>query len=332
MENGPKIRIIGNADDDTRVQLEQEILKNLNTKGGLNKADLEKLKDFEIEKTEKELVLIHFADQEISHLMKEAGVEPYSVPSDNYRLFSSDLYDKYFSKNSNATARLDKQGVIFNADNFRNKPVYFGSVATHEMVHLKSHLSMELNNDGAPRATPYREGVSIKALQRDGFNGNYHEHFSGLHEAIVSETQKRLFGKMLNLPELQQEKLWLESKEAQIKKENLANKKGWKEDNIIWVGKNNDEDWEMLSYMTQREVLSYICNEISNDDQEKYSTPDAVYKEFLKAQFTGHLTTIARIVEKSFGEGSFRILGDMKTTKSSGLEYLKKMKELRAGK
>ncbi len=334
MENGPKIRVIGNADENLKNQLRDEIFQNLQQKGGLNATDLEKLKGLEQEKTERELALIEFADQEVSRLMEEAGLESYSIPSDNYHLLPSDFYQKHFGKNNNATAKIPRQGIMFDADTFRDKPIFFGSVAVHETLHLKSHLSMELNEtEGEPEQTPYREGVAIKALQRDGFHGNYHEHFSGLHEAIVAETQKKLFDKMLNLPELATEKTWLESKEAKDKRAAIAKRKKLPEDTIIWVGNNEDEkDWEMISYVTQRQVLNYICEEISKDLPEKYPTPEDVYKEFLKAQFTGHLTSIARIVEGTFGEGSFRILGEMKTTKTSGEEYLKKMKDLRSNK
>lgn len=334
MENRPNIRVIGNATEEQKERLVKEIHSNLDKGGGLTEKDLELLKRAEQEKTEKELILIRFADQEISRLMEELGLKPYSIPSDNYHLLSSEFYYKYFGKNNNATAKIPQQGIMFDAGTFRDKPVFFGSVAIHETLHLKSHLSMELNEaEGELAPTPYREGVGIKALQRDGFHGNYHEHFSGLHEAIVAETQKKLFDKMLSLPELAAEKTWLESKDAQTKKAAVAKRKKLPEDTIIWVGESEDEkDWEMISYVTQRQVLNYICEEISKNLPEKYPTPEEVYKEFLKAQFTGHLTSIARIIEGTFGEGSFRILGEMKTTKTSGEECLKKLEDLRSNK
>jgi len=70
-----------------------------------------------------------------------------------------------------------------------------------------------------------------------------------------------------------------------------------------------------------------VCAEIQKEFPEKFKSADDVYKIFLNAHFTGHLVTIGRLVEKTFGEGSFRELGNMGSDKESGvlcLEFLKK--------
>jgi hypothetical protein len=84
-----------------------------------------------------------------------------------------------------------------------------------------------------------------------------------------------------------------------------------------------------FSYKEQREVLNYICEEISKSMSEKYANPDAVFKEFLSAHFTGRLLPIAKIIEKVFGKRSFRVLSNMNTDIESGiltLEYFQKCK------
>ncbi len=221
--------------------------------------------------------------------------------------------------------------MLFNASVFRDNPVYFGAVALHETLHLKAHFTLEVEEGegGGIDITFYREGVGIKALQADGYHGRYHQHFTGLHEAIVAELEKRSLAKIINLPELAREKEWLESAEAGELKHQLAERRGISEDDIIWVGKKGDKDWETVSYCKTRDVLTYVCTEIQKQFPAQYSRADEVFTEFQTAHFTGQLLPIARLVEATFGAGSFRLLGNMSTDKESAVLHLESLKKAR---
>ena len=230
-----------------------------------------------------------------------------------------------------ATTLNTKQAIIFNAQYFRNNPMYFGAAALHESLHLKAHFSMEVQEeDDKVNITPYREGVAVRALQRDGYHGKYHLHFAGLHEGIVSETEKRLLPKLLNRPELTKEREWLMSDEAKEMRKKLVEIKEISEDDIIWVGKKGEDDWEMVTYISQREVLNYMFTEIQKQFPSEYQSVDDVYKIFLNAHFTGQLLPLARLVEKTFGEGSFRLLGNMDTSKQGGVLHFESLKKARS--
>ncbi|MEP7234205.1 MAG: hypothetical protein ABI778_02805, partial [Ignavibacteriota bacterium] len=56
------------------------------------------------------------------------------------------------------------------------------------------------------------------------------------------------------------------------------------------------------------------------------NTEEDIKKEFLKSHFTGHLIGIGRMVEETFGEGSFRLLGMMKEKEGAlqTMDWLKK--------
>jgi len=172
--------------------------------------------------------------------------------------------------------------------------------------------------------------VAVRALQRDGYHGKYHLHFAGLHEGIVSETEKRLLPKLLNRPELTKEREWLMSDEAKEMRKKLVEIKEISEDDIIWVGKKGEDDWEMVTYISQREVLNYMFTEIQKQFPSEYQSVDDVYKIFLNAHFTGQLLPLARLVEKTFGEGSFRLLGNMDTSKQGGVLHFESLKKARS--
>ena len=330
MEKGPKIRTIGGASFDKKKQVKKEVTQALFSHfESLSPGEREQFEEFEYPKSEKELALIGFANEETSRLMQEAGIDPYDVPVDNFHIISPDLF-KMVGGNATAITFNTKQGIIFDAQYFRDNPVYFGVVALHELLHLKAHFSLEVQEEGDKlRKTPYREGVTVRALQSYGFNGKYHAHFVGLHEGIVAETEKRFLGKFLDRPELALEKEWLMSDEAKKMRKKLAEEKKISEDDIIWVSKKGKGNFETVSYLQQRNVLNYVCDEIQKQFPDEYKNTDDVYKVFLNAHFTGRLLLIARLVEKTFGEGSFRLLGNMNTDRQSGVLHLESLKKAR---
>ena len=151
----------------------------------------------------------------------------------------------------------------------------------------------------------------------------------GLHEAIVSSQEKRLLNKLLELPALAKEKEWLMSDEAKELRKKLAEKKEIPENDIIWVGKKEEDDWESVFYLQHRRVLDYVCDEIQKQFPDQYQNAEDVFKEFLKAHFTGQLLSVARLVEKTFGKGSFRLLGNMGKENESAVLHLESLKKER---
>lgn len=331
MEKIPDFRTIGSASLEHKEKIRDELVEKLFSHfESLSPEDQKILEKQEYPKTEVELALIGFANRETSRLMQDADVEPHDIPEENYHIIPTELYEKIAGEGSSATAKSTEQGIIFDAAEVRGNAVYFGAVALHETLHLKARLVMEVSgNEDKISATPYREGVSIRALQKQGYHGEYHTHFDGLHEAIVAETEKRFLGKLLDEPQLSKEKEWLETKEAKDLKKKISEIKGVPEEDIVWVGEGGDNDWERVGYSSQRMVLSYLCDEIHKEFSGEYKSPDEVYKVFLNAHFTGRLLSIARLIEKTFGEGSFRLLGNMETDKVSGLKHLDSLKKER---
>ncbi len=332
MEKMPKFRVVGNASEDTKTEVKKEIVDALFAHlEELSSEDQERLKRFEYPKTEKELTLIDFANKETGELMQQVGVKPYDIPADNYHIVPSELYKEYDRvSDGTATTLYTKQGMWFNAEYARRNPVSFGTTALHETLHLKGHFSVEANETkGEIDKTPYRQGVGVRAIQKYGLHGKYHEHFLGLHEAIVSMQQKKSTARLLDVPALADEKKWLTSEKVSKLKKKIAEKENLPEDDIVWVGKKGERDWKAVAYLEQRQVLEYVCAEIQKQFPEQFSSIDGVYKEFLRAHFSGRLITIGRLVEETFGKGSFRLLGNMSDEKESAVLHLESLRKAR---
>lgn len=333
MEKGPEFRIVGDTSAKEKEKVKKEIKQALfNHFESLSSQEREQFEKFEYPKSEKELALINFVNKESDELMREAGIEPYDIPAENYHIIPPELYKKVASGGTAKTFNI-KQEIIFDAQYFRDNPVYFGTTSFHEMLHLKAHFSVEKEKGGNKvNKTSYRQGVVAEASQRNRNIGSSHAHFKGLDEAIVSAQEKKLLPKLLDLPLLKEEKKWLMSDEAKGLREKLAVKEKIPEDDFIWIGKKRDndyDDYEFVSYQRPRQVLDYVCAEIQKQFPDLYENTDDVSKEFLKTNFTGQLLIIARLVEETFGEGSFRLLGNMDTDRQSAILTLETLKKAR---
>lgn len=326
MNEIPGLRIVGGASDEAKIKAKGEIERRLNDHiETLPEKELADLKRLEYPKSPIEVALIRFSNEETNILIDELGLKPYDVPDVNFHIIPNELYTQIAGENSAGMCFYKQQALLFNAPIVRGNLVFFGSVAFHECLHLKGHIALEISEN---EKSVHRSGVTTHSPQIKDRSRDYHTHFRGLHEAIVTEQQKRSLSRMMDIPELESEKTRMSSEQSLLLKESIAKKLNIPTEDILWVG-DSENECEILAYKKQRDVLSYVCREISTQFPEEYSTSDDVYKEFLKAHFTGRLLPIARLVEGTFGKDSFRLLGDMKTDRESGvitLEALRKSK------
>ena len=319
MEKIPGLRIVGGAPEEDKKSVRDRMEFRLtNHIDSIPESGRIEIKKSEYIKSPEELALISLANQETNKLRAEFGLEPYEIPPENYHIVPDELYKKaHPDGNGNAVCLFNRQALLFKASRFRNNNFYFGSVAFHETLHIKGYFSLEVEKHGEKTIeTSYRTGISVASSQKKNSIGEHHSHFDGLHEGIVSEQQRRFNETMLNTSMMQKEKDRLGSDHAQEIKRVISDRRGIPIEDIMWVG-NNQNEYETLGYPKQREVLLCICREISRIYPDEYPIPNDVYREFLRAHLTGKLLTIARLVNKTFGEDSFRLLGDMKTDRES---------------
>lgn len=329
-EQGPEFRIVGGASPENKEEVKKGLQKALfNHFESLSPEEREKVEKFEYNKSEKETGFIDFANQETNKLRQEFGLESYNIPYENYHLLPSKTYQE-LTEGGVATTFYTRQGILFDAEKLHSSsPVELGSDLLHETLHLKGYLSIEVEErNEKTEENVFRWGLAMSGAQR----GKPHEHFLGLHEAIVAAQEKKSFLRLLDLPSLQKEKEWLMSDEAKEIRKDAAEKRKIPEDEFMWIGRWVDNKGEriLFPYFGQRRVLGYVCAEIQKECPQQYQNKDDVFKEFLRAHFTGQLLPIARLVEKTFGKGSFRTLGDMGTEKESAILHMELLEKVRA--
>lgn len=82
----------------------------------------------------------------------------------------------------------------------------------------------------------------------------------------------------------------------------------------VFSRQEGDGRWETViekwRFKEQRERLNALLGEIYTRNKSRFTSEEQVFAMFARAVFTGRLLEIARIVEHTFGPGSFRELGE----------------------
>ncbi len=328
MEKIPGLRIVGDASEENKQKIKEELGENFsNNLNAFSEKERDLLEKYEYPKSKEEIELINFANNEVNKLRESFGLEPYDVPVENFHIVPPNIFHKLLTADAEVAAAIySKQAIIFDASE-RGNLLSFSNSSIHELLHLKAHATFEVEEkDDEITKTIYRSGVSSVSAQS---NVNPHHHFYGLHEAIVSTQQKKMSSVILEHPLLLEEKKRMSTQKALGIIEYVSEKQKIPKDDIFWVEKDG-KDYLDIAYRKNRETLSYVCNEILKEFPDKFSSQDEVFNRFLRAQFTGQLLPVARLVESVFGEGSFRTLGDMTIDKQSAILCLESLKKFRS--
>jgi hypothetical protein len=198
------------------------------------------------------------------------------------------------------------------------------------MIHLKGFLSLDIRQKKDKTInTGYRR---IGFMVSEGFNkddnNEYYESFRGLNEAVVSELETRFKHEVVlstSDSNVKEELSWLESDQAKKFKETAAKKRNIPIEEIDWIS-HDGKHWETTSYRVHRRVLGYIVDNIAEDTGKK---EEEIYNLFFKAHFTGELLELGRLIDRAFGNLSFRVVsmmgGEMNSANQT-LDYLKKQR------
>lgn len=187
-------------------------------------------------------------------------------------------------------------------------------VIAHEMIHFNSFGSLQLKKgaEGNPTQTQTRRtGLVVRS---GGFF-----HFNDLNEAVTEELAIRFEQKYFKdleytHPEVEpqlnaiQENLErvqraLEnSKEPKDKEVNTFRLKYWQERKLEVIS--------MAAYPNEREKLNDMIDDIFNANKDQFGDKEDVFKIFVTGMLKGRLLPLARIIDKTYGKGSFSKLAE----------------------
>jgi hypothetical protein len=215
---------------------------------------------------------------------------------------------------SNGVYEADNQWIIIFGSDQNLKTVTAKTIA-HEMIHFNSFKSLTYNQDDCS-AQSRRIGVQLKS---GGFM-----HFRKLNEAITEELAIRFAVEYFDKIEYTSDAI-TSAREAY----RPLLESGAKITTISMTGGEDvSSDVDLLqkldpnfiesalsfggetSYLSERANLHQMMEDIFNKNKDQFKNKDEVFAIFLNAALKGRLLPLARILNSTYGKGSFSKLAE----------------------
>ncbi|MEK9158007.1 MAG: hypothetical protein AAB638_02390 [Patescibacteria group bacterium] len=225
-----------------------------------------------------------------------------------------DLLDQILPKDGTlASFNLDHQSIsVFSSEGQGSKRSRAKTVS-HEMIHFNSFASMQIRfTEGAEQGTIQNRRLGIQ-VQSGGL-----VHFSGLNEAVTEELAIRFAMKHFtdmaytseevqkDLEKVQSDIVLLERILPESPNDYVRGVRKARIDEL----RSNAILGDSKSYPNEREYLYQMIDEIFKANKDQFKDKDDVFKLFVNAMLKGRLLPLARIIDKTYGRGSFSRLTD----------------------
>lgn len=297
-------RFVG-GDEAAQASAEQYFAK------GFAEQEIPQLRNFERSSTPEELEIFGLADRAINDFLgRRYGLKPLEIPPTHLHLIAGSRWKKF---NAQFGIRQDIDGwyapslqaAALKEDSSR---LVMASKSVHEMLHLKSFQSWDVGYgpDKTATANLRRFGLGAMTAERE-------EDFWILNEAITVELEKRV------VEELRQDSIFegeVAETSSVVQEEELDPQEiivARKVPRKFWFGSRTE--WRACAYPKSRAALNHIVDVLYEKNREVYKDREAVFDLFAQGYLTGTLLPLARVIEKTFGAGTFRRLGECRTEK-----------------
>lgn len=308
----PEPRVVGSASPETKRTAQREIVERFGEGhfDSFTEKELSELKDVEIEKSPEQIEEIRVANELTNELLEKFGLRGFDIPLDNIHFIKGEHLEKIGSGGLTMTTVPKLQAIIVNASYYgkkENSTVAQALTMFHETVHLKGHFSLRIK--GEDKTSTDRSGLVIHNPRKEKDSSDQEAWFDGLNEAVVTQIEAEYKERILGDNSFLKEQVeYLKSEESQNLAKDFAQKRGISEEDIEWIGRDGEEiEVFMQGYHPQRQMLNYVVDQIYADGG--FASRQEVMDIFFAAHFKNSILPIGRLLEKTFGKGSFEFLG-----------------------
>lgn len=259
----------------------------------------EYLGEFEMKMSPRQKEILSFVVEKVNELLDRYAISGARASLDLIKLVD----DKFFEAIGHPHAHgacIDSVQLAFTRGNDDITNSALADSAFHELMHLFSFQRTVLKgvkSDGYADVGFERFGITISSKDNEEY-----KYFREINEALTVELGMYLWEKM---PE---NKLFNDD----IQK--LRDKYGSQDGHtILRTIKNEDgsvEHGSIINYPTELEKTRLTMQYIFKVNKEDFNSIEDVKKLFFEAYFSGKLLPIARLIEKTYGKGAFRDIGN----------------------
>lgn len=271
----------------------------------------------------------------LREFLSRYGVDSIDIPAKNIHIIDQSkltpnqlqvLRQKY--ENVKGIYLPERQHIFVFRDYSEGRKLAFLQTLVHEMLHLNSFLSFQKLREGEEAEGGYKlvgkletgeEKTVSLGLRRLGFrlwSRSGDVYFYDLDEAIISELVMRFDWRyFFQLPQLAKE-----CQRRQEALERISHSSGKSIDELRGKIANVREErlengsltvtLEEYSWKKERDELYKLVDDLFEKNKSRFSSREEVFDVFARAVMTGRLLPVARLIEKTFGKGSFREIGE----------------------
>lgn len=212
-------------------------------------------------------------------------------------------------------------GIVLEKDSM--SPTEIATLVAHEMIHFNSFQSVTVEQSNrstettpeAIRTNKRRIGLKIKG--RDGKT-----YFPDFNEAVTEQLTQRFANEYFpEIPLLREELVryaFREMEEVEKLRERFhevveSSAEGLKDRYQLLLEKpatHHSQTHRYTSYEVERAHLNDVIDDLYEKNRDDFGSREDVFQLFAKAALGGRLLPLARLLEKTYGRGSFRKLGE----------------------
>lgn len=276
---------------------------------------------FEREKTAEELTMIERASENVNQLRAKHGLAPADLKMEDVHMLRKES-NTVEGKEGGSTGHSDGEAAV--VTEYPKEAARFATIQ-HELIHLGGYNAINVPKD-SDEPKVYRVGLQVQGQKPDE-EGNYPSFLSPLNEAVTEENARRI---TMAIPESDPElgklttkrKQSLEDMEAIRKRGNPVADAAVLQEELYFT----DVDWEKKtldvqtsSYSEERKAMWQLFDKIHEKNPDAFpgksqeEAREAMFDMATKAALTGNIMPFGRLMNDTFGRGTFREYGHLQT-------------------
>jgi hypothetical protein len=280
----------------------------------------EGLSEIEVPKTPEVRECINIANKVTSEILRRYGIEKEDIDEDKIHLVKKEAWPEHLSE-TGAFFKLYNHSIVAPEGLPKIKLTWR---LIHEIFHFKSYLAAQVLSNGF--INDYRIGLTVNT--RDGVQTQLIQLNEAITEELTREATQTQFFKEVFAYDLESiERIMKEHSDA----ENEDGKPLFTDQTFyVEVGEKSADgsfpiSTSQFTYQTERKGLQLLINKLFEANRDAFSNSQEVYALLVKGSFTGDLLKIGRLIETSFGVGTFRKLANPESSD----EFLKIIEDLK---
>ncbi len=293
-------KVVGSVSDDEKDQMSAIIEDRFRDHSSEKFLSSELLK-YEVEKTPEQLDMIRSVNELTNNFLESMSYPTMDIPPDNVHIISSEGWS-----NPETDGKFSPliQGVAIKDNEI--KTIIFDKLI-HEFLHMKSYGAIQADQEGF--MAEYRMGLA--AFDRNGEK----LYLNNLSEGFIETLAKQLLSNCndVALSEERDQFVAVKQKFSYATDEN--GKPALDDDDIMYASayRHPDGSFDLsiieYPYQAERYAFQILTAKIFQVNEGKISQEE-IFAAFADGVFTGNLLTLGKMIENSFGKGTFRKIAE----------------------